>query len=284
MLKFSIVERKLPSVPDSDDPAVQTWRDYAGRVCACACSINGERWIHIPGLASYLFDRSKREVVAFRHQNASDRRISETYFRIVVPIALHAMGTDVLHASAILTPAGVAAFCAISETGKSTTAFALAERGYPHWADDAVPFEIGESTVHALPLSFMVRLHDDAQEYFRKNNATDSLAKVGNWNSVGAEEVPLAILFILKRVQEEDHPQVKAVRLSAVDAFRTILLHAHFFNLKDRELKRQMVTHYSRLTSLVPAFEVRFKPGFEKLPLLLDEIENVLAVFSLSRQ
>lgn len=279
MLRFSIVEGGEPEFVDFEDPAVQTWRDYKDKVCACACSIRGERWIHIPGLASYRFDVPKREVVAFRSHTASDKRISETYFRIVVPIALHAMGTDVLHASGVLTQAGVAAICAISETGKSTTAFALAERGYTHWADDALPFEVGENGVRALPLSFTIRLHADAQDYFRKKGA-GSLQKVGRWNRTGSENVPLAVLIILKRMLHANEREVETVPLSAVEAFRTILLHAHFFNLKDRELKRQMVTNYSGLTSKVPALEVRFKPGFERLPLLLDELEKIIHTIS----
>ena len=47
-------------------------------------------------------------------------------------------GWEALHASAVLSPQGVVAFCAGSGTGKSTIARGLSERGYQLCADDAV--------------------------------------------------------------------------------------------------------------------------------------------------
>lgn len=277
MLKLRIAEKDIAvSFPNPDSPDVQRWRDYKGELCACAFSVHGERWIQIPHLASFRFDNLNREVIAFRLSGANDELISETFSRIVVPIALQAMGTDVLHASGVLTPAGVAAFCAVSETGKSTTAFALSQRGYIHWADDAIPFEVSGPSVRALPLSFRIRLHPDSLEYFT-DESTTQLPDAESWNSAGAHSAPLNVLIVLKRsVQMGSARIVEAVKLSPVQAFREVLLHAHFFNLKDRELKRQMITNYTGLTARVPVWQVSFQPGFENLVALLDELEEII--------
>jgi hypothetical protein len=278
MLILTIAEGGVSSnFPDPNGPDVQRWRDYEGRLCACAFRLKGEHWIQIPGLAYFRVDREKQEVVAFRETGASDALISETFSRIVVPIALQAMGTDVLHASGVLTSTGVAAFCAISETGKSTTAFALAQRGYPHWADDAIPFKISESEVRALPLSFRIRLHLDALNYFKKNGEIE-LPNSETWNDATVESAPLNLIVVLKRTTNEDGPTVKAEKLLPLKAFREVLLHAHFFNLKDRELKRQMITNYTGLTARVPVWEVCFQPGFENLSRLLDQLEKIIGL------
>ncbi|MCI0422142.1 MAG: hypothetical protein L0312_23425, partial [Acidobacteria bacterium] len=46
------------------------------------------------------------------------------------------------------------------------------------------------------------------------------------------------------------------------------------FSLHHRKRKRQMMQRYLDLTARVPAFEIRYKPGLEKLSAVLDGIES----------
>jgi hypothetical protein len=180
---------------------------------------------------------------------------------------LHARGVEVLHASAVLTKAGVIAFCAMADTGKSTTAYALSRRGYMQWADDAVPFEIKDGRVTAVPHPFMVRLDPDAEEYLGKAEPSKKI-------SFEDSRKRLVALFVLKRSSNPNDEEVRIDQFSAAEAFRAVLLHGHFFNLKTTELMKQMVSNYLKLTSLIPVYQVHFKPGFDKLPILLDHLER----------
>jgi hypothetical protein len=267
IFEFSVEDVQAPLLPDLQDPSVQIWRDYDGRECAYAYSETNDYWLHFPSVATYRISRTTNQISGYPEQFSTAQRVRDLYSRIVLPIALHIYGTQVLHASAVLTKYGVAAFCAMSETGKSTTSFALSQRGYAQWADDAVPFEIAGTTVHALPFKFEPRIHSQTEEHLGRGG------KVIHHDEHSIP-VPLSILFVLHRMNENNSHDVEVHRLSPPQAFRAVLLHAHFFNLASIELKRRMLSSYMELTSLLPVIEIHFKRGFDKLPFLLDEIEN----------
>ena len=57
-----------------------------------------------------------------------------------------------------------------------------------------------------------------------------------------------------------------------------MLAHAYCFSLQDIERKRLMMQHYLDLTVNVPVFEICFQAGLEKLPTILDSIEQVIGI------
>jgi len=268
--QFTIDDQGDPILPDPQDPQVQIWHDYHGKECAYAYKDAGDYWLYFPYVASYRISRTLNQISAYPEPLSSHSKIQDHYFRIVLPIALHIRGTQVLHASAIVAKHGVAAFCAMSETGKSTTAYALSQRGYEQWADDAVPFEITGRSVQALPFEFERRIDSRAAKHlgssgdFLKSHDEDS------------GPLPLSIIFVLHRMNRGTAHEIDVRRLSAAQAFRSVLLHAQFFNLSSMDLKKDMVAAYMRLTSLLPVVEIHFQPGFQKLAILLDEIEKII--------
>jgi hypothetical protein len=269
LFDLTIEEDRAPLLPDPQDASVQIWRDYHGKECAYAYKENKHYWLHFPSVATYRISKNTSEVLGFPEAHSNHHKIQDLFSRIVLPIALHTRGMQVLHASAIRTPDGVAAFCAMSDTGKSTTAFALTQRGYEQWADDAVPFEITGKKVHALPLKFERRIDSRATEHL---GPAGKLMK----HHEDSNAVPLAIVFVLHRMNKKSKKEIEIQQLSAPQAFRSVLLHAHFFNLSSTDLKKHMVADYMKLTSLLPVIEIHFQPGFERLPTLLDEIEKTI--------
>jgi hypothetical protein len=269
MLSLTIADRGDAILPDPLDPLVQTWRDYEGEVCAYAYTAGSDYWLHVPNVATYRFDQNQSDITAFPQPAVAVAKIHDIFSRVILPIALHARGMEVLHASALVTRVGIVAFCAMADTGKSTTAFALSRRGYRQWADDAVPFEIQNGRVIAVPFPFGIRLDPDAEELL---DATGTTSKRVNFVE---KRTPVVGLFVLKRSVEPDGKDVISEQLTPARAFRAVLLHGHFFNLKTSELMRQMVSNYMQLTSLLPVYEVRFRPGFDKLPVLLDHLEGL---------
>ena len=168
MLKLSITstDSRTPVLPDVTDPAVQVWRENDGTVCAYGYMVSGLYWMHFPGLGSYCFSSHSDEVIAFAQPSTQLDWIWDTYYRSVLPMALQVVGKEVLHASGVQTTGGTIAFCAISESGKSTIAYGLSRRGYPLWADDAVVFEISDRVVSTIPLPFRIRLRAASAQYF----------------------------------------------------------------------------------------------------------------------
>jgi hypothetical protein len=280
-ITFSIANAVEPgSALPNFDVAAEVWRDNAGAICARGIACDAYAWMELPGVAVFRFDRARRAVTAIPEPYVGDDLLRDSYYRAALPMALQFFGFEVLHASAACTPLGVVAFCAISETGKSTTVAALSRRGYPPWADDAVPFEIddGGGGAHALAVPFRMRL--DAAPAPRVRHA-DSWLRWPEPGSIELASTPLAALCVMQRVDSSQYA-AEVRRLSAVEAIAALLPHAYCFSLADPDRKRLMMRRYIELAARVPTFGVSVATGLEKLPAALDQIERSIPGFTRS--
>ena len=176
--------------------------------------------------------------------------------RDVLPFFVLASGLEVLHASAVLFPAGVAVFCAASGVGKTTLALGVASRGHRLWADDSVAIQ----EVSAIPMPFAPRLRRPTREHLGD-------VKVGTFDA----PAPLAALFVLRR---DDSTSVR--RLAPPDGLAALLPHAWCFSLDDEGRKREMMGHYLDLVARVPVFALHFEAGFDRLDAVIDCVSAVV--------
>ena len=240
------------------------WGEVGGRV----------HTIHMIGVASFRFDLSSERVAAVADPGRPAWLIRDAFHRFVLPLVLQVRGCEVLHASAIRAPRGVVALCGVSETGKSTLARALAERGHAIWADDAVVFENARTGVRAVPVPFVLRLLPDARSFFPPTVACRVDAK-GKPVAVrpGHRRVPLAAVFLLERSRGPTRPR----RLGAGAAFADVLEHARCFTIDDVARRRRLAAHYLDLVRQVPVYRIRFRPGFEHLGEVVEDIDRVVS-------
>jgi hypothetical protein len=269
-LRIASAEVHVPQLRSSDRSVVEVWRDDRDAVVAWAQSMDGERWMHLPGIASYRLQPAGGEVTAIPEPSAGSRRRVESAFeRTVLPMAMQLAGREVLHASAVITARGVVAFCAVSTTGKSTIAYKFSQRGYGIWADDALAFEGAEGGVTALWLPF--------QEELRPRPSGDEGAPPPVMAEVGKLEdgVPLAAVCVLERNPSE---AVRVRRLEPTEAFPAVLAHAYCYSLDDVERNRGMIDHYLDLSARVPIFSVVFRAGMERVPALLEAMEATVGM------
>ncbi len=254
----------MPELPDSRSPGVEVCRDASGDLLGYCRAENGTLRVDMPNLASFSYEPRTGHVRAIPHRPLSPSFILDTYHHCVLPLILPALGTEVLHASAVRMSRGVVALCADSGTGKSTLAVGLSQRGYPLWADDATAVDTSSTPIRAIPLPFEIRLRPTSASFLG-----DQPARV----DVSAGPAPLAALCLLERADQAGHGvTVEAVPPSR--ALQVLLAHAYCFSIRDGELKRRMVGHYLDLVSRVPVFEVRFESGLERLPQVFDAIEQ----------
>jgi hypothetical protein len=271
MFELTIRSGARPSMPGEDEPGVIVWRDLAGEICAIGEVRGGHRWMNFPDLASFRF-AANEPVVAFADPDTSPDLIRDAFTRSVVPMMLQALGTEVLHASGFLAPCGVVALGAVSETGKSTLARAVARRGYTQWADDAVVFEFDRGQVVSRSLPFAPRVHDD------------SAAALGGERLLPERDLdavaPLAAVLLLERVEPAPEAPVVAWRLLApAEAFPLVLEHAYCFDLEDEQRKRRMMDQYLDLANRVPVVAFRYRSGFDVLDRVVDGLlDAVVAI------
>ncbi len=263
------------------DHEVEVWRDNSGNICAYGYIADGYGWMDLVATAKFRLESRNREVTSFALPGVSPALVREAYCHAALPIALHFFGCEVLHASAVRTGRGVVAFCAFSETGKSTIAAALGARGHPLWADDAVAIDSGNTghggtAIQTLLLPFNLRLRRPSAQYLGEADERTGGAQA----ECEFTASPLAALCVLER-SSEPHRDVAIRRLSPSEAFTALLPHAFCFSLNDYARKRAMLEFYLNMAARTPAFSVSFAPGFERLPAILDAIEAALPGFAL---
>jgi hypothetical protein len=255
-------ERAVP--PEAGDDVQEWWEQ--GRICAYGYRACGENWLHVPGIATYRFRGVNEPVVAV--PSGADRGlVVDGFERTVLPMALQALGREVLHASAVLTPAGVVALCGDSEAGKSTLAHVLTLRGYQPWADDAVTFETSDEGAFALPLPFRINLRSASVSSF------GAPAAVEPTKTRRRERLAAAVVLV-----REPAPgtRVSVRRLSSAEAFRALLSQGYAFQPDDQERNSGTVSEYLDLAAAITVFEARVDSYLANVRRLADRVEKIV--------
>jgi hypothetical protein len=247
------------------------WDAPDGTAAAYFYLVDEHYWVLIPNIGAFRVSPDGN-VLAAPEDGTPFSLVVDAYRRTVLPQALQFFGREVLHASAVVTSTGVVGFCAYSQTGKSTLAFALGQRGYAPWADDALVFETAPEGARALALPFAVRLRPMSQEYFDVQPLPAEERPQGGTVTIGSEVLPIAALCVLSRT---DGP-ISIERVAPGDAVTSLLPHAYFVSLENERRKERMVRAYLELTSLVPVYELSFPAGFDQLPAVMNELERVV--------
>jgi hypothetical protein len=253
---------KAPARP-SADLASNTWLDADGTPAAFGGSDDVSRWLELPGVGSFRFGDGT-QVTAFPQNGVTDETLEDAFRRIVLPLALQVHGEEVLHASAVVGPAGVVALCAVSGTGKTTVAYALSLRGHALWADDAVALRLHGTDVLARPLPFTLRLKGQSSQFFGGD-----IGDAVHERDAGR----LGAIVVLER-----SPRSSVERLGSAAAFPLVLEHAYCFDLDDEKRKRAMMASYLELVGRVPVFRARMETGLDLLASLLDLLERDVLV------
>jgi hypothetical protein len=256
-----------PGPSDADD----VWYDSDGVACAYSSTVGELHWMNLPGVATFCFSTTPGQVAAYPERSIPEHVVADNFLRAVMPMALHVRGWELLHASAVLAPAGVVALCAVAGTGKSTAAYGLSQSGYPLWADDVVAFDVRSDPIEATSLPFSLRLLPEAASFFGERRREHPPTPEG---AEGAR-APLAAVCVLERVEGEPG-QVTIERSFGGDAFTAVLTHGYCFTLRNAERNRRMMKSYLELIDRVPVFRVRFAPGLEQLSGVLDAIKAAL--------
>jgi hypothetical protein len=259
----------VPALPATD---AESWRNPDGSLTLYAQRTGSTHRVTLPGIAVFAFGPDGDTVSATPDPQATPALLEDSYYRIILPLVLQTRGIEMLHASAVRLPAGVLAFCALAETGKSTLAYALARRGYPQWSDDAVAWRLRdpEKRVEAVPLLFRSSLRPASAAYFGDLPATVPRLPA-------PDSVPLAAVCVLDRQPDGHDPPFLIERLPPPLAFRAVMSHGQVFDWGEAAHQRATFEHYLALGATVPVWSVRFCAGLDHLPALLDAILAVCA-------
>ncbi len=139
-----------------------TWLDVDSDLVETHCVLHDDRvWITKDGVCAANMKPDSNLVEVYPDPKMSQDELHFVILHQWQPMFLHALGTQVMHASAAFHwPSGTLLILSgPSQSGKSTTAFGLAQR--QNWiqvADDFIGFRANSSQVTIVQLSNLLRL------------------------------------------------------------------------------------------------------------------------------
>jgi hypothetical protein len=270
-LAIAHADTPAPPHPRQGDAGVYTWLNLDGTLWGHAYRAGGQAWLSIPYLARFRFGERLGEALAIPNAHVSVDDVVDGYRRYALPLLLHAQGLEVVHASAVVVPGGVLALCGRAQTGKSTTAFALEQRGHALWADDAVAFELRAGVPCALPQPFRLRLRESARQFFAATTSHEAVS-IRKGDALREARAPMRIAGVVL-LQRADRLEI--VPLRAADALAAIMEHAYWYDLREPGRKRQMMDAYAGLVAGAPVWRASFPSDLRRVDELVDALESV---------
>ena len=280
-LSSDIAMPELPAVADAPD---WTFTAATGRLSAAA-----PRWFHrwrnpgeppslsfsrsghgyllrFHGRADFALDMGRRSIVGVRRGRATQTTLRHLLIDQVVPLVL-SRDRLVLHASAVATPSGAAAFVGFTGSGKSTIAAALSTCGFPILTDDCLVVDTSGRRILARPFYAGARLLPDSVRAVGAS-LRSSLPVAHNTRKRRLDEqhlacqpeaVPLTQLFVLDRpAARETCASIELTRLRGADALVALLECTFQLDIHDAASVRRTFEHQSRLVSALPVHRLRY--------------------------
>lgn len=232
-------------------------------------------------LATFHLDRSGHTVAGRPRAASTDSTLRHLLLDQVLPLALTLHGQQALHATAVLTPAGVCAFAGPAGTGKSTLAASFHCAGIPAISDDCLVLEPESDRIYARPAYPGVRLWDDSLKAL--GAARGQALPVAHYMSkrrpvlnghhipFSSGRRPLAGIYLLHRhtgrpAGRKNAPSdMRIVPLSQQEAFHALLPSSFLLDSTDRAGLRRQFQWLQQVVSAVPVRRLHLSSGFRAL-------------------
>jgi len=251
---------------------------------------NGQPWlscartdggylVRVNELADFLIDAAGRQVSCFAGARTSVQTLRHLFIDQVLPLVLNLRGQDALHATSILTGAGLCAFVGPSGVGKSTLAAAFQLEGYAVLSDDCLAVHEESAGFVATPAYPGVRLWQDTAtalgrhdslaapvaDYTPKRRVTIS----GESNEVFERAWPLVRIYALLRPtdgQEDSTPVPSIEPLPRNTAFLELVASLFRLDPTDREMLARQFRFIERILALVAVRRLLLPNALSALP------------------
>lgn len=150
---------------------------------------------------------------------------------------LERRGVAMLHAAAVVTPAGAVAFLASSQSGKSTLAASFVDAGAALLTDDILPVRVEAGVVTAAPGYPQMRMWPEVAQHFLGNYETLPLVHPKldkrcvrlpqpGWGAFCAKPQPLVAIYLPARdTAETPAPTINSSTLGPAEALFTLVGH-----------------------------------------------------------
>ena len=222
--------------------------------------------LHFPGLAEFAVNTDGNQIDYQSEVRTSGATFRHLLLDHVLPLTLSLRGIEVLHATAVLTSAGVWAFAGPSGVGKSTLAASLAQSGMTVLCDDCLVLQESHGPLLAVPAYPGVRLWEDALAVMTIPSmqsvpvSSDTQKRRCVFDNGQAEfprtAQPITRIYSLVRLpasaKNEGDAQPQIERLSPREGCVELLPHLYRFDNSERSTFIRQLAFLERLVSQVP--------------------------------
>ena len=268
--------RRVPQLPETGAAvrAATTWTTPTGIDHLFATKTQSGYLLRFANLADFFLDTGRGEVSFCALPDTPPDSIRHLFLDGVIPLMLSLRGEGVLHASAIRTPYGAAAFLGATGAGKSTLAGSFQQSGCSIICDDCLLLEHEADRFYAQPSYPGVRLREDSLAHL----ATDDTAtlSVAHYNSkrrlssgrFSDHREPISAIYCLQRAEKGDGPasQPAIEPLLGHQRLIEVLRYLYCLDPHDRPTLVKQFGLLEALTAKVPVFRLKVPAGFRYLP------------------
>jgi len=231
--------------------------------------------------SKFLVDQESRNVWCTWPDNLTLEDAAIYLLGPVLAFAVRLTGITCLHASAFVFENSAITLVGGAGSGKSTTAAALAQRGFPILSDDVVALSYGRETIQVEPGYPCLRLWPDSvNALFGSEEALARLTP--NWGKCyldlseqpyrfPKEPLPLAAIYLLSdRTDDATVPNVETMPSS--QALLSLIVNSYASCLLNRFMREREFKCLTRVLKCVPIRRVRPHREPACLPKLCDVI------------
>ena len=211
----------------------------------------------------FIIAESGNEIWCSRPSNMTIEDVVVYLMGPILGFALRLRGRTCLHASVISIDGEAVALVGPGGSGKSTTAAAFVELGFPILTDDVAAITIVNGRYSVQPAYPHVRLWPQAVNLlYGDHEALPRLVPVGTWDkryldletrreSFGTTSLPLRAIYTLEpRLQEEEAPSIRP--MSKSEAMLSLLANGYANNLISRSLRAEEFRVLSKIAASIP--------------------------------
>ena len=238
--------------------------------------------VRFPELALFTLSFDGRSIGVYPSNATPAATLRHLFLDQVLPLALSLQGDLVLHAAAIVTPAGAAAFVGDTGEGKSTLAASFARAGVPPLADDCLIVRERAGGLLAMTSYAGLRLWPDAIASLAIEPAgATPVAHYCDKRRVPRDDaaidtaVPLRRIYVLATGASDDDVRIETT--SRRDAVVQLLTHAYRITPGDAEAAAAELAQIDRVCSVCSVERLAYPRSFAVLDAVRTAVLEDLA-------
>ena len=211
-----------------------------------------------------------------------DTELDKSFLRVIIlgpvlSILLHQRDNLVLHAGAVNINGGAVAFLGNNGSGKSTSIFALYNKGYPFVTDDSLPVTFNESdSPVVIPSYSRLKLRPDIITGLQGNlnivSKTHKYSQKYSYyakNNFSHNQLPLKKIYIIEKGEYWDLKSLKPT-----DSLIRLIKSSYCYGIFNKAEVSKNLINCSKIVKNLPIKLLKTHHSLEQLPELIKIIEQ----------